>query len=865
MVKSTDLNIGLVSAEKKKQPENCFQKYQFHFLLGAIFFCLLILFVAASSTFPSLKEHEFLLFPNETRSLGSHSGKWYSEVEMTVKTNRFHTWPSLYILDHNPGEKSDNFSSTMTDNYALPAEGHEIVSLRLTKDDRIHFEFGFDDLVHFGFFDEASTAKRFVDGSSPDPKHQLLLNETKGAKEDISIPETKEYYAVVRNSLSKVNEGWLAIVVKGQTYNLDQGEIASVSGQNETANFAFSKGTQYVFIRGPRADVAFSIPVAVIVRPRWSFYVPLYVLLFFMLLGLGALVILYMVKTREKKRRRRYRLTRGAEERGIVTSSMLRKQRRREKKHQLNNGFVLLDEQPAYNRDGHAVSGTLSGTDKHIIGASGESSSDYVSPVVGPPSGYDQETILGLPNEDRRLSGIIRATVDDNELSRPGQIQILSWKIPSLHNIVKTKRLKKVLRFFDPDILCLQDIRTRKIEWLEGQLRDHHVIYHCAHAESYAGSVIFSRLLPLSTSFDIGSKRGDKEGRVITVEFPTFYLVSVHAMSYGASAGSQLPEQVSGDREKFDVALTEHLSALRGKAEEQGKGLVVVGCFMAAPTYKDVFFRRERANISTCSEEERSRFKALLRTAELVDVYRLTHPKKIAFTYWKGETRDRNRGFRLDLTLASPNIASVATSSILKKVLGGHHCPVGLTFSISPEEWAPEKVLQTCQEIWAAEDENGVLLSDTDDEDSGLDYASEHEGDEDALNYATPSHHSPFTAEPNQPTVGVSQSSSASVRPPTPVTVLPRDEEENHEHEEGITNTTHADSSATIESLNFEEHATSSGTALDNHDEDDLSWLSEEGEESQLPVKPLLHSKKNHRGIRFEEVTEDDDGWMSSD
>lgn len=183
--------------------------------------------------------------------------------------------------------------------------------------------------------------------------------------------------------------------------------------------------------------------------------------------------------------------------------------------------------------------------------------------------------------------------------------------------------------------------------------------------------MIASRYEPLSVRNGIGIEEHDQEGRVITAEFPDFYLVTV----YTPNSGSGLKRLEY--RQRWDAAFAEHLKSL-------DKPFLVCGDLNIARGPLDIWDEKDGVDAAGYTPEEREDFESLLMPL-CVDVFRETYPDKQAYTWWSYQSRgrQRNAGWRIDYWLASPVLLEkVKDIAVLDDVFGSDHCPVELDIDL---------------------------------------------------------------------------------------------------------------------------------------------------------------------------------------
>ena len=248
-------------------------------------------------------------------------------------------------------------------------------------------------------------------------------------------------------------------------------------------------------------------------------------------------------------------------------------------------------------------------------------------------------------------------------------MKIITWNIDGLRSTLAAGAFEPI-RQLEPDVLCLQEIRT---DTQPSVLEGWHHCYNSAKRAGYAGTAVVSREPALDMRPGLGDAELDAEGRVITAEYGSFFLVT----AYVPRSLSGLRRQ--GYRVRFDAALLEHVGRL-----ERSKPVVLCGDFNAVLDDNDVY--EENVHHGELAEgfatDDRDLLLALLDMG-YVDAFRHVHPDaQGAYTWWSRRRARRavNRGWRLDYFFVSEGLADkVCDVWHLAEVSGSDHCPVMLT------------------------------------------------------------------------------------------------------------------------------------------------------------------------------------------
>ena len=247
-------------------------------------------------------------------------------------------------------------------------------------------------------------------------------------------------------------------------------------------------------------------------------------------------------------------------------------------------------------------------------------------------------------------------------------MKFISWNVNGLRACVG-KGFRDFFDSADADFFCLQETKLQ-----EGQitmdLPGYHEYWCYAEKKGYSGTAIFTKHEPLSVSYNLGIPEHDTEGRVITLEYPEFYLVCV----YTPNAQNELKRL--DYRMSWDDAFRAHLKAL-----DEKKPVIVCGDMNVA--HNEIDLKNPKTNVGNpgFSNEERAKFTELL-AAGFTDTYRHLYPDTTgAYSWWsyRANARANNTGWRIDYFLCSDRVApNIENAFICPEIMGSDHCPVGL-------------------------------------------------------------------------------------------------------------------------------------------------------------------------------------------
>jgi exodeoxyribonuclease-3 len=246
--------------------------------------------------------------------------------------------------------------------------------------------------------------------------------------------------------------------------------------------------------------------------------------------------------------------------------------------------------------------------------------------------------------------------------------KILSWNVNGLRSVLSKGSLGPVAAE-RPDVLCLQEVKARE-EQVGRVLRDMpHQYFSTTKKPGYSGTAILSRVPALSWREGIGHAVSDDEGRVVTAEFASLYVVSVYVPN------SQRGLTRLGFRVKWDAVFRAYVSGLAAR-----KPVVFCGDLNVAHEEIDIAHPRENRMNAGFTDEERRGFTRLLK-AGFIDTFRLLHDEGERYTWWSFVTRarERNVGWRIDYVCVSEALRGrLRDAFILDSLMGSDHCPVGV-------------------------------------------------------------------------------------------------------------------------------------------------------------------------------------------
>lgn len=247
-------------------------------------------------------------------------------------------------------------------------------------------------------------------------------------------------------------------------------------------------------------------------------------------------------------------------------------------------------------------------------------------------------------------------------------MKLISWNVNGLRAVMK-KGFMDYFTEVNADMFCLQEIKLQEGQ-IELELPGYHKYWNYAVKKGYSGTAIFTKEKPLSEMYGIGIEEHDQEGRVITLEFENFYLVTVYTPNSKRGLERLVYRQV------WEDDFRAHLNNLKEK-----KSVVVCGDLNVA--HKEIDLKNPKPNKRNAgfTIEERDKMTELLE-AGYIDTFRHFYPDQIgAYSWWSymGKARENNTGWRIDYFVVSEDLKdSLKDAEIHPEITGSDHCPVVL-------------------------------------------------------------------------------------------------------------------------------------------------------------------------------------------
>ena len=247
-------------------------------------------------------------------------------------------------------------------------------------------------------------------------------------------------------------------------------------------------------------------------------------------------------------------------------------------------------------------------------------------------------------------------------------MKLISWNVNGIRACV-TKGFMDFFNEIDADIFCIQESKMQEGQ-LELEMPGYYQYWNYAEKKGYSGTAIFTKKEPMDVKYGIGIEEHDHEGRVITLEFEDFYMVTCY------TPNSQNELKRLDYRMQWEDAFLTYLKEL-----EKKKPVIFCGDLNVA--HKEIDLKNPKTNRKNAgfTDEERGKFTDLL-NAGFIDTFRYFYPEKEGIYSWwsyRFSARKKNAGWRIDYFCVSEKMKDrLESAKIHTEVLGSDHCPVEL-------------------------------------------------------------------------------------------------------------------------------------------------------------------------------------------
>lgn len=251
-------------------------------------------------------------------------------------------------------------------------------------------------------------------------------------------------------------------------------------------------------------------------------------------------------------------------------------------------------------------------------------------------------------------------------------MRLISWNVNGLRACLG-KGFPEAFRRLDADLFCIQETKMQRGQ-AELDLPGYGEYWNSAEKKGYSGTAVFARVVPDSVRHGIGIEEHDREGRVVTLAFPGFFLVNC----YTPNAQRGLARLDYRMRWEDDF---------RAYLRELDRDRPVILCGDLNVAHEEIDIKNPKSNRINAgfTDQERSKMTELL-SAGFADTFRRRYPELAgAYTWWSymGNARANNTGWRIDYFIVSERLMpSVRDAAIYPEIMGSDHCPVGLELDI---------------------------------------------------------------------------------------------------------------------------------------------------------------------------------------
>ena len=246
-------------------------------------------------------------------------------------------------------------------------------------------------------------------------------------------------------------------------------------------------------------------------------------------------------------------------------------------------------------------------------------------------------------------------------------MKLISWNVNGIRACLN-KGFSEFFKETKADIFCLQETKCQP-EQIELEFDGYTSYWNSAEKKGYSGTAVFTKKKPINVTYGIGIEEHDKEGRIITLEFEKFFLIT----NYTPNAKREL------ERLEYRMVWEDEI---RKYLLELNKKKPVIMCGDLNVAHEEIDLKNPKTNKGNAgfTNEERGKMTELL-NAGFIDSYRHLYPEKIEYSWWSymGHAREKNVGWRIDYFIVSNDFKEkIKDAKIYTEILGSDHCPVGL-------------------------------------------------------------------------------------------------------------------------------------------------------------------------------------------
>lgn len=248
-------------------------------------------------------------------------------------------------------------------------------------------------------------------------------------------------------------------------------------------------------------------------------------------------------------------------------------------------------------------------------------------------------------------------------------MKLISWNVNGLRGCI-TKGFANFFENINADIFCLQETKMQEEQADNMVFEGYYRYMNSAEKKGYSGTAIYTKIKPMSVSYDLGNIEFDNEGRVITLEFDKFYLVNCY------TPNSKRELERLEYRMKWEDCIREYLCKL-----DKIKPIIYCGDLNVA--HKEIDIKNPKTNHFSAgfTDDEREKMTKLLESG-FIDTYRYLYPEeKDRYSWWSymRNAREKNIGWRIDYFIVSDRLKNdIKGAKIHSEIYGSDHCPIAL-------------------------------------------------------------------------------------------------------------------------------------------------------------------------------------------
>ena len=278
---------------------------------------------------------------------------------------------------------------------------------------------------------------------------------------------------------------------------------------------------------------------------------------------------------------------------------------------------------------------------------------------------------LGIRHSNWQFNIPPHSTFNIQHSTLSQKMKFISWNVNGLRACVG-KDFENQFKELDADFFCLQETKMQEGQ-LDLQFEGYESYWNYAEKKGYSGTAIYTKHKPLNVSYGMGVEEHDHEGRIITLEYDQFYLVTCY------TPNSQTELKRLDYRMTWEDDFHKFLKSLDAK-----KPVVICGDLNVAHEEIDIKNPKTNRRNAGFTDEEREKMTVLLNDG-FTDSFRYLHPDEVTYSWWsyRFKAREKNAGWRIDYFLVSDRIKEQITEAkIHTEIMGSDHCPVevDLTF-----------------------------------------------------------------------------------------------------------------------------------------------------------------------------------------